>query len=96
MDVEAASNGRTENMIVSVPNIVVIFEIEDVVHKKPVIAIKMGAEGKLKNWSSSLEMKGTRVLELFRDATRKNVIIESYSTILQETLHYNARILIIK
>lgn len=45
-------------MIISLPMMSLMFEIEDVIQKKPVMLLKMCAEMKLKNWSSSLEMKG--------------------------------------
>lgn len=48
----------SEIMILSIPSIKVMFEIEDVVQKKPVLLLKMRAEAKLRNWSNSLEMKG--------------------------------------
>lgn len=45
-------------MIISLPVMSLMFEIEDVIQKKPVMLLKMCAEMKLKNWSNSLEMKG--------------------------------------
>lgn len=35
-----------------------MFEIEDIIQKKPVLLIKMHAEAKLKNVFNSIEMKG--------------------------------------
>ncbi|XP_065221412.1 intermembrane lipid transfer protein VPS13A-like isoform X2 [Planococcus citri] len=48
----------SEIMILSIPSVKIMFEIEDVVQKKPVLLLKLRAEAKLKNWSNSLEMKG--------------------------------------
>lgn len=47
-----------ETFIISVPKVRILFELEGMDKKTPLILLKLAAEAAISNWSSSFQLKG--------------------------------------
>jgi hypothetical protein len=53
-----------ETFTVAVPKIRVVFELEDGIHRIPVLFFKSSVEANIKDWSKQMHMKGKYVFKL--------------------------------